>query len=203
MTPSGVFRKVSGRVSDSVSENGLGLASGHVANCSAGVVSRRAFVAGLVATGVSLTGCVYGFSGGGLPRELRTVAVLPFENLTPVPEVQRELFEAMRKAMNDRLNLRDATVERADVLVTGTITDYEVDLPVGVSADPRQATSARRKLQLVVDFEIVNQQTGEVLKDAKGSRRESQYAEGDETKGRKDAIDQMLNALIDDMLSQW
>ncbi len=152
---------------------------------------------------VALSGCLYGFSGGGLPKELRTVAVMPFENLTPVPEVQRELLEAMRKAMTDRLNLRDGPVERADVLVTGTIKEYEVDLPVGVTADPRQATSARRKLQLVVDFQIVNQRTGEIIKDAQGSRRESQYAEGGEAKGRKDAIDQLINTVIDDMLSQW
>ncbi len=151
----------------------------------------------------ALTSCLYGFSGGGLPRELRTVAVLPFDNLTPVPEVQRELFEAMRKAMTDRLNLRDAPADRADVLVTGTIKSYEVDLPVGVTADPRQATSARRKLELVVDFTITNQSTGALLKEASGSRRESQYAEGGEARGRKDAIDQLINGLIDDMLSQW
>jgi len=152
---------------------------------------------------LALTGCVYGFSGGGLPRELRTVAVLPFDNLTPVPEVQRELFEAMRKAMNDRLNLRDAPADRADLLVTGTIKSYDVDLPVGVNADPRQATSASRKLELVVDFVVTNQTTGVILKEANGSRRESQYPEGGEARGRKDAINQLINTLIDDMLSQW
>ncbi len=149
------------------------------------------------------SGCLYGFAGGGLPRELRTVAVLPFDNLTPVPDVQRELFEALRKAMQDRLNLRDAPADRADVLVTGTIKEYEVDLPVGVAADPRQATSARRKLQLVVDFEIVNQRTGESLQTKTGARREAQYAEGAELRGRREAIEQLVNELIDDMLSQW
>jgi len=152
---------------------------------------------------LAFTGCVYGFSGGGLPREVRTVAVLPFENLTPVPEVQRELFEAMRKAMTDRLNLRDAPADRADVLVTGTIKSYDVDLPVGVTADPRQATSASRKLELVVDFVITNQGTGAILTEGNGLRRESQYAEGGEAQGRKKAIDQLINGLIDGMLSQW
>jgi hypothetical protein len=150
-----------------------------------------------------LGGCLYGFTGGGLPRDLRTVAVLPFENLTAVPEVQREVFEAVRRAMQDRLNLRDAPVDRADVLVTGVIREYEVDLPVGVTADPSQATTARRKLQLVVDYEIVNQRTGELLRDKKGASREAQYAEGAELRGRRDAIEQMVNELIDEMLSQW
>jgi hypothetical protein len=157
----------------------------------------------LLAPVVTLAGCLYGFTGGGLPRDLKTVAVVPFENLTAVPEVQREVFEAVRKAMQDRLNLRDAPVERADVLVTGVIRDYEVDLPVGVTADPSQATSARRKLQLVVDYEIVNQKTGEMLREKKGASREAQYAEGAELRGRRDAIEQMVNELIDEMLSQW
>lgn len=159
--------------------------------------------AALVLAALLQAGCLYGFSGGGLPRELRTVAVLPFDNLTAVPEVQRELFEALRKAMQDRLNLRDAPADRADVLVTGSIKEYEVDLPVGVAADPRQATSARRKLQIVVDFEIINQRTGESLQTKSGARREAQYAEGAEARGRREAIEQLINELIDDMLSQW
>lgn len=157
----------------------------------------------LVLSLLTQASCLYGFAGGGLPRELRTVAVLPFDNLTAVPDVQRELFEAMRKAMQDRLNLRDAPAERADVLVTGTIKEYEVDLPVGVTADPRQATSARRKLQIVVDFEITNQRTGESLQTKTNARREAQYAEGAEVRGRREAIEQLINELVDDMLSQW
>jgi hypothetical protein len=152
---------------------------------------------------LSQAGCLYGFAGGGLPRELRTVAVLPFENMTAVPDLQRELFDAMRKAMQDRLNLRDAPADRADVLVTGTIKEYEVDLPVGVTADPRQATSARRKLQIVLDFEIINQRTGEALQTKVGERQEAQYAEGAEPRGRREAIEQLINKLVDDMLSQW
>jgi hypothetical protein len=163
---------------------------------------RRAHLLLLVPL-LTLSGCLYGFTGGGLPRDLRTVAVLPFENLTPVPELQREVFEGLRKAMQDRLNLRDAPADRADVLVTGTIKEYEVDLPVGVSPDPRQATTARRKLQIVVDFEITNQKTGESLKSKTGARREAPYAEGAELRGRRDAIEQLINELIDDMLSQW
>jgi hypothetical protein len=167
--------------------------------------TRRRFLetVALALTAVSLASCLYGLQGGGLPRELRTVAVLPFDNLTPVPEVQRELFEAMRKVMNDRLNLRDAPADKADVLVTGTIKEYEVDLPVGVNSNPGLATSARRKLQLVLEYRITNQTTGEILKEENGASQESQYAEGGELRGRREAIDQLLNKLVDDMLSQW
>lgn len=179
--------------------------------CSSGVaqsrprrVARRVAPWLLASAVLVSSGCVYGFAaaGGGLPKNLRTVAVLPFENMTPVAEIQREVFEGVRRAMNARLNLRDAAEASADVLVKGVIQRYEIDLPVGVAADPRQATSARRKLQLVVDLEIIDQTTGEVLVDRKGLSRESQYAEGAELKGRKDAVEQMINELIDGMQSQ-
>ena len=112
-------------------------------------VARKA-VAGLlvVAGALALSGCLYKFSsGGGLPRNLRSVAVQPFDNQTPVPELQREILDGLRKGMRDRLNLREAPETKADVVVRGTIVRYDVDLPAGVSADPRQTTSTRRRLQ--------------------------------------------------------
>jgi hypothetical protein len=76
----------------------------------------------------------YGFVGGGLPPHIRTIAILPFENETPAPELQRELLEAMRRDFQPRLGVRDAPQERADALVRGIIRTYDVDVPVGYSA---------------------------------------------------------------------
>ena len=46
---------------------------------------------------LTMVACLpYGFAGGGLPSHVRTVAVIPFENLTSVPEVQEELANALR-----------------------------------------------------------------------------------------------------------
>ena len=102
----------------------------------------------------SLTGCLYGFAGGGLPTHIRTVAVMPFDNETATPELPRELQEALRQGMQSRLGLRDAPEDRASAVVRGTVTRYELDIPVGFSANPNQATSARRRLRVLVDIEI-------------------------------------------------
>ncbi len=151
-----------------------------------------------------LSGCMYGFTGGGgLPKNLRTVAVQPFDNQTASSEVQRELLDETRKGMRDRLNLREATEQKADVVVRGTIVRYEVDLQAGVSADPRQTTSTRRRLQLVVDIEIVDQTTTRVLFEKKGMSTEGQYPEGGEAAGRKQAIETLISQLIEGMQSQW
>ncbi len=153
---------------------------------------------------VAQTGCLYGFSSGsGLPKNLRSVAVQPFDNQTAVPELQREVFEQLRKSMHDRLNLREATEAKADVVVRGVIVRYEVDLPAGVSADPRQTTSTRRRLQIVLDVEILDQTTGRSLVKRAGISKEGQYAEGGEATGRKNAIESLVNELLDGAQSQW
>ena len=145
----------------------------------------------------------YHFAGGGFPSHVRTIAVLPFDNETPVPELQRELFEAMRRQLESRLNLREASEAKADAVVRGSIVKYESDVPIGYSADPRQATSARRQLQLVVDVSIVDQSTGKPLWERKGLTAKGEYAERDEPGGRRLAIERLLNDVIEGAQSQW
>jgi hypothetical protein len=152
---------------------------------------------------LSLAGCRYGFAGGGLPDHVRTLAVLPFENETPSPELQRELLEAMRKDFDSRLGVRDAPEERADALVRGTIRSYEVDIPVGISADPQQSISSRRNLQITIDVQIVDQTNGKTIFERKGMRTIGEYAERDETGGRRDAIKKIVNDLVEGAQSQW
>jgi hypothetical protein len=56
-----------------------------------------------------LSGCFwkYGFHGGGLPRNIRTIAVEPFENNTPTPELQKVILDGLRAATGSRLGLRE------------------------------------------------------------------------------------------------
>lgn len=145
----------------------------------------------------------YGFAGGGLPSHIRTVAILPFENETPTAELQRELFDAMRREIQPRLGVRDAPQERADVLVRGIIRTYDVDVPAAYAANQRQATATRRRLQLVLDVEFVDQTTGKTIFERKGLRAEGEYAERDEAGGRRDAIKRIVNDMVEGAQSQW
>jgi hypothetical protein len=145
----------------------------------------------------------YGFSEGAFPSHVRTMAVLPFENQTPAPEIQAELFEKMRNELQRRLGVRDATQERADALVRGTIVTYDADVPVAFSADHRQAVSARRRLQITVDVEILDQTTGKVLWQRKGLRAEGEYPERAEQEGRRLAIERIVNDIVEGAQSQW
>lgn len=153
---------------------------------------------------MGLAACIpYGFAGGGLPSHVRTVAILPFENQTATPQLPRELAEALRARLQDRLGLRDAAESKANAIVRGTIQRYETDIPIGFSADNRASTTARRQLQLVVDIEMVDQVTGKTLWQKKGLLVEGQYEERGEAVGRKQAIDRLVNDVIEGAQSQW
>ena len=151
------------------------------------------------------SGCLphYGFAGGGLPAHIRTIAILPFENETPTAELQRELFEAMRRDFQPRLGVRDAPQERADAIVRGIIRTYDVDVPVVYSANQNQASASRRMLQLTLDVEIVDQTTGKTIFERKGLRAEGEYAERDEAGGRRNAIKRIVNDMVEGAQSQW
>lgn len=150
-----------------------------------------------------LTSCYSLSGGGGVPRHIRTVAVLPFENETANPEISGELHLTLRKTLGDRLGLREAPEARANAIVTGTVKRYEPDVPVGFSADPTRATTARRRVQVVVDVKIVDQTTGKTLFERNGLSAEGEYAEREELAGRKQALDRIVSDIIEGAQSQW
>lgn len=145
----------------------------------------------------------YGFAGGGLPANIRTMAVLPFDNQTTSPDVQRELLDVMRRELQKRLGVRDASESRADAIVRGVITAYDVDVPVAVSANPQTAVTARRRLQVTVDVEIVEQSNGHVLFQRKSMSGEGDYDERAEAAGRTKAIEKIVNDIVEGAQSQW
>ncbi len=152
-----------------------------------------------------LSACIYGFAGGGLPANVRTVAILPFDNETPSPNLTREVTEVLRREMRGRLGVRDASEARADAVVRGRVVRYDVDIPISYTADRSRSgtTSARRKLQVVVDVEIVDQASGKMLFQRKGLTGEAEYAEGQEDNGRRQAVGKLVSDVIEGAQSQW
>jgi hypothetical protein len=151
-----------------------------------------------------LTGCLYHFAGGGLPPHIKTVAVLPFDNETPQPTLQRELYDLMRRDVENRLGLREASEGKADAVVRGKILRYDPDIPAAYSADRNaQATTTERKLQITVDVDIVDQTTGRTLWTRRGMLEEGTYAERSEADGRHQALTKVVNDVIAGAQSQW
>jgi len=81
---------------------------------------RTAVVALIVA--LSAACFPYGFAGGGLPSNIKTVAVLPFDNETAASTLQQEILTRLTSDVQGRLGLRAASEGRADAVVRGKIT---------------------------------------------------------------------------------
>ncbi len=164
-------------------------------------------IPGSLLSGISallLTGCLYGFAGGGLPPGIRTVAVLPFDNLTPEPTLTQEVQNAVRDAVQGRLGLRQAGEASADAIVRGSIQRYEPDLPVAYQGtQTNQVDVTRRLVQITVTVEIVNQRSGKTLWQRSGLSLQGDYSPGQEQDGRRKAYDQLVTNIVEGAQSQW
>jgi lipopolysaccharide assembly LptE-like protein len=154
------------------------------------------------ASGLWLAGCLYGFAGGTLPN-VRTVAILPFDNDTPEPALTQEVSEAVRQALEGRLGLRVATEASADAIVRGRVVRYDPDIPISLQAGLGQVTVTKRKVQITVDVEIVNQRDGTSVWKRQGIAVDGDYDPPAEKQGRKLAWQKLVQQIVDGAQSQW
>jgi hypothetical protein len=148
-----------------------------------------------------LVGC-YSFAGGGLPPHIHSVAIVTFDNQTASPDLPKELYDEMHRELERKLGVRDAPQDRADALVHGVISAYESDVPVSFSANT-QSVTARRRLQVTIEIEIVDQSNGHVLFQNKAMREEADYAERAEPEGRRQAIAKIVQKVVEGVQSNW
>lgn len=149
-----------------------------------------------------MAACPYHFAGGGLPN-VKTVAILPFDNDTPEPALTQEVSEAVREAFQGRLGLRLAGEANADALVRGRIVRYEPNIPQTILPGQGNATVTRRKVMLTVDVEIVNLREGTTLWKRQGLSVDGEYDPPQEAQGRKLALEKLVNDIVDGAQSQW
>jgi hypothetical protein len=151
-----------------------------------------------------LTGCLYGFAGGGLPPTIKTVALLPFENQTAEPTLTQEVGDEVRDALQGRLGLRQASASQADALVRGTIVRYEPDLPVQYTGDEdRTVNVTKRLVQITVSVEILDQKQGKPIWQRSGLVLEGDYDTGQEAQGRVRALEKLVTNIVEGAQSQW
>ena len=160
--------------------------------------------ASALACALALGGCLYGFAGGGLPPGVKTVAVLPFENLTPEPTLTRDIQDAVRDAMEGRLGLRPAGEASADAVVRGTISRYEPDLPVAYQGNANTEVQVTQRLvQITVAVEIVDQRSGRTLWERSSLTLDGNYDPGRELDGRRRAYERLVTNIVEGAQSQW
>ncbi len=134
---------------------------------------------------------------------IKTVAILPFDNETPEPALTTEVAIAVHQAIEDRLGLRPSGEQSADAVVRGRITRYDADLPLAVQTGTGQANVTRRQVQITVEIAIVDQRDGKTLWQNQSLTVLGDYQPPSEAEGRKIALDKLVTEIVNGAQSQW
>ena len=136
---------------------------------------------------------------------MKTVAILPFDNLTAEPTLTQEVSDSVRAAVQGRLGLRQAGEATADAIVRGSITRYDPDVPVAFTGGTNSTvTVTKRLVQVTVSVEIVKKD-GKTLWQRSGMTLEGDYEPTRDTEAaaRGRALSKLVTNIVDGAQSQW
>ena len=155
---------------------------------------------------VLATGCgIYTFTGGGgLPGNIRTLAIPPFENETTQFTLTQELTQAMLDQVPGRLGLKSAGQSTADAVLRGKIVRYS-DAATNFQADPNGPVIFQRRVTITVSVELYDVQDDQVLWQSSSLSADGEYLpdKQGEIDGRRLAIANLVQKIIDGAQSQW
>ncbi len=155
---------------------------------------------------LAFIGCgVYTFTGGGgLPRHIDSIAILPFENQTTQFTLTQELTQALQDDVPGRLGLDFADENTADAVLRGTITRYD-ERAVNFQADPGGPQVFQRRVDITVSVELYDRKEDRVIwrSSALGASGEYLPDSQSEEAGRQLAIENLVQKIIDGAQSQW
>lgn len=168
--------------------------------------ARAACLALVAALGGSLASCNYGFEGGGFPPHIRTIYIEPFENETPQFELQGQIFTALVEELPGQLGLRTAGVESADAILRGRILRYD-DVAQNYRPGTGQSAGAAlaHEVQIGITAELVDIRDNVIRWEARTLTGRGTYDPSGQTDtiGQRQAIENLIEQIIDGAQSQW
>jgi hypothetical protein len=170
--------------------------------------ARRARAASaLLAAALLLSGCIYKFTGGGLPSNIRTVYVDLFDNTTPYDFLRSDVQRQLQDQLPRNLGLRLASQQTADAIVRGKLSGYdEAVTNFDPSASGGRINSNQTRVQITFDAEIYDVKADKVIWQGSSisaiglfSREKGESVEV----GRRKALEDLVQKLIEGAQSQW
>jgi TolB-like protein len=137
-------------------------------------MSLRCAAAAWVAGLVTLGGCGYGLSGRGtfLPRQIRVIALVPFENRTSRPEIEQRVTEEVARELAKRGQYRVVTEPAgAHALLEGAVTGFRAS-PVQFTQEGR---ASRVEAVVMIEATLRDLSNDQVLWSQRGLLFREQY----------------------------
>ena len=131
------------------------------------------------------------------------MAILPFDNETPEPALTQEVNQAVHEALESRLGLRLAGEQTADAVVRGRVVRYEPGIVAQLVGGQGTTDVTKRRLQVTVDIEIVNQRDGKTIWSRQSLMVDGEYTPPAEQDGRKVALQKLVTEIVEGAQSQW
>jgi hypothetical protein len=154
-----------------------------------------------------VAGCMYRFVGGGLPTHVRRVYIEPFDNETPYAALGSDLNRILQDRLPGALGVRLAAQQSADAVVRGRLRSVEEQT---TNFDPSPDPSGRiqrleARVQVSFDAEIYDVREDRVLWRGSGITAIGNFDPVRETvdAGRRKALDQVVQKLVEGAQSQW
>lgn len=154
-----------------------------------------------------VAGCNYTFqAGAGLPPHVQTLAVVPFENETGRFELSQEVFDLLMEELPQSFGVQVAAEEHADAVVRGSIRNYSVQTPsYRPGEDGQRAEVVEREVALTIQVQVVDRENNLILWDNNSLSATGAYAEASELEedGRREALEKLVQAVVDGLQSNW
>lgn len=152
-------------------------------------------------------GCNYGFTGGGFPSHIRTVHIETFDNETSHFELQQQILTALLERLPGSLGARPAARDNADAIVRGRIIRYDDQAQNYRAGDAGgDARILERQVQVTLEISIIDvtRDPPVILWKSQGLVGRGQYTDSQTDQvGRQQAIEHLLQQIIDGAQSQW
>lgn len=161
----------------------------------------------LGAAALLLTGCLYSFTGGGLPPNIRSLAVVPFENATTEPVLSTDVQLRLQDQVPRKLGVRLADQRVADAVLRGRITGFDETTPsFRPNAGPGERVDVLQKqVRITFEAEIYDVRQDRSVWKGSGISALGNYQPTSEQAqaGRTRAIDEMVQKILEGAQSQW
>jgi hypothetical protein len=161
----------------------------------------------ILALGLAVPGCNYGFEGGGFPPHIRTIYIAPFDNETPQFDLDQKLFARLLEELPAKLGVRPAGEEAADAVLRGRILRYD---DVAQNYRPGAGTTGNpdiisHEVQIGISAQLVDVRENVIRWESSGLTGRGSYrpdTQNDQV-GQQAAIENIVEQIIDGAQSQW